>query len=349
MVPFPFHSPPTFNSYLQSPVTPSPICETPSLVRRQSEEPSFPPARYFDGTARLSSILATTNAPKDVHHRVGVIVGACLGTAGGVLLIGLGLFWILLRHRQHTATAQAPDVVPRSWVPSDFLRGHNVPVVANHPSMSLDLAGTDAGNASVIVLSEEMAETKRRNRSTDVLDISVENAPRSPLPSALSPVPAPIAPYVLTPVSNGAPTPTLHIRTDVRAELRSSPPGSQDEPEGGTSAESSRSPVAVRPLPTPPTARPQLRWPRSSKADEAHRESRRSRRTRSAVSVEDLRAYVLGRRSTAHSMSSVISESATHANGCEFVQHHDGGISAQIDLPPPYYECLPVQPTPQSS
>jgi hypothetical protein len=33
----------------------------------------------------------------------------------------------------------------------------------------------------------------------------------------------------------------------------------------------------------------------------------------------------------------------TAADGCEIVQHHDGGLSARIDLPPPYSECLHVQ------
>ena len=335
----------------------SPTCHTASLPRPSS-------ARYgHGGAARLSSILATTSAPKDVHHRVGVIVGACLGAAGGVLLIGLGLFWILLRHRQHTASAQAQDVVPRSWAPSDFLRGHNVAVVANHPSLSLDLVGADADNASMVLTSEETSETKRWNRSTDVLDISVENAPRSsPLPSPImpSPVPEPIEPYVPTTTTAQANrTPTLCIHTDVRA-ASTTPPSSQ---EGGTSAVSSsttRSPHTIRPLPTPPTGSQQtLRRPRSAKAEEVRREresssSRRSRTLpRSAVSAVDLRTYVHGggggddRRSLRHSVSGLPCQGgppAPAADGCEIVQHHDGGISARIDLPPPYYECLRVQP-----
>ena len=349
--------------------TASPTCHTASLPRQSS-------VRYHDGggAARLSSILATTSAPKDVHHRVGVIVGACLGAAGGVLLIGLGLFWILLRHRQHTASAQAQDVVPRSWAPSDFLRGHNVAVVANHPSLSLDLVGgADADNASMVLTSEETSDTKRWNRSTDVLDISVENAPRSPLPSSImpSPVPEPIEPYVpTTATAQTNRTPTLCIHTDVRA-ASTTPPCSQ---EGGTSAISSTttrsSPHTIRPLPTPPTRSQSqqqtpttlLRRPRSAKAEEAYREreresssssSRRSRTLpRSAVSAVDLRTYVHGggggdRRSLRHSVSGLPCQGgppAPAADGCEIVQHHDGGISAHIDLPPPYYECLRVQP-----
>ena len=359
-------------SYMQVTLTAPPTCNTASLPR-QSERSSFP-----FGAARLSpsSILATTSAPKDVHHRVGVIVGACLGAAGGVLLIGLGLFWVLLRHRQHTATtAQAQDVVPRSWAPSDFLRGHNVAVVANHPSLSLDLAGADAAGdadkASFVLTSEGTSETKRWNlRSSDVLDISVENAPRSPppiiMPSSSSPVPEPIEPYVPSPttptqarVSNRIPA--LCIHTDVRAASTTpTPPGSQEE---GTSAISSstttRSPHTIRPLPTPPTRSQTqtprtLRRPRSAKADEVHRS-----RTlpRSAVSAVDLRAYVHGsggvgvvgvgddRRSMMRHSHSVSGLTGPAADGdCEIVQHHDGGVSARIDLPPPYYECLRVQP-----
>jgi hypothetical protein len=337
-----FFSPLTFYPYLQATTMPSPTCETASDLARQSEESSFPPARYLEGAARLSSILVTTSAQKDVHARVGVIVGACLGVAGGVLLIGLGLFWILLRHRQHTATTQTQDVVPRSWVPSDFLRGHGVAVVANHPSLSLDLAGADANNMSVVPASEETAETKRWNGSTDVLDISVENAPQSPLPP---PRPQPIEPYVPTTQASDH-TPTLCIHTDVRAESSSSPQGSQ---EGWTSPGSSRSPLVIRPLQTPPTAmQHQMRRPRSAKIMEVQRESRRSRLSRSAVSADDLRAYVHGgdRRSTAHSISSMTCEAA---DACEIVQHHDGGVNARIDLPPPYYECICVQATPPSS
>ena len=354
-------------------LTAPPTCNTASLPRHSERSSPFPL-----GAARLSfPILATTSsAPKeDVHHRVGVIVGACLGAAGGVLLIGLGLFWVLLRHRQHTATtAQAQDVVPRSWAPSDFIRGHNVAVVANHPSLSLDLAGADAGadadKASFVLTSEGTSETKRWNRrSSDVLDISVENAPRSPpaiiMPSS-SPVPEPIEPYVPSPttptqarISNRIPA--LCIHTDVRAaSMTPTPPGSQEE---GTSAVSSstttRSPHTIRPLPTPPTRSQTqtprtLRRPRSAKADEVHRS-----RTlpRSAVSAVDLRAYVHGsggvgvgidvgddRRPMRHSHS-VSGLTGPAADGdCEIVQHHDGGVSARIDLPPPYYECLRVQP-----
>lgn len=328
-----------FDSYLQATTTALPTCETASDLARHSGGLSSTPARYLERAARLSSAFATASAQTDVHARVGVIVGACLGAAGGVLLIGLGLFWILLRHRQHTATTQAQDVVPRSWVPSDFLRGHGVTTVANHPSLSLDLAGADSDNVSVVPTSEEAAEMKRWNRSTDVLDISVENASQSPLPS---PRPPPIEPYVPTTTRVSDRTPTLCIHTDVRAESSSSPQGSQ---EGLISPGSSRSPILIRPLPTPPTAtQSQMRRPRSPKIMEVQRESRRSRLSRSAVSTDDLRAYVhLGdRRSTSHSISSMTCEAA---DACEIVQHHDGGFNARIDLPPPYYECIRVQAT----
>jgi hypothetical protein len=218
--------------------------------------------------------------------------------------------------------------------------------------------------------------------STDVLDISVENAPQpyprfphsrpqSPLPS--SPIRDPeltIEPYVpATPeVSNR--TPTLCIHTDVCAEPSqlSSPPSSSSHEGGGhisAGSGSTRSPLTIRPLPPTPSTtttmtRPQLRRPRSSKAEEVRREHHRqlhrssstngshSRRlSRTAVSADDLRTYVHverggDRRSIARSVSSVTCEAA---DGCEIVQHHDGGIvSATIDLPPPYYECLRTQP-----
>ena len=67
-----------------------------------------------------------------------------------------------LQHRQRTAaSAQAQDVVPRSWAPTEFLRSHNVAVVANHPSLSLDLvgAGTDADKALIIFTSEGALES----------------------------------------------------------------------------------------------------------------------------------------------------------------------------------------------
>ena len=351
---------------MQATLTTLPTCDSASLPR-QSPKSSFLSTRHLDGGAvGLSSILATTRAPEGVDHRVGVIVGTCLGVAGGVLLIGLGLLWILLRHRQHTASVHSQDIVPRSWAPSDFIRGHDIAVIANHPSLSLDLVGTeDADDSSIALTSEENSDTKRWNRSTDVLDISLENVPRSPLPSSIMPSPVlePIEPYV--PTTTQAPrvsnrTPTLCIHTDVRA-ASTTPPGSQ---EGGTSAASStRSPLTgltVRPLPTPPT-RSQiqsqtLRRHRSAKAEEAHCESRRNRiMSCSAVSAENLRAHVHGaggdRRSMRHSVSGGLTcqGGRTAADGCEIVQHHDGGLSAQIDLPPPYYECLRLQPNPPPS
>ena len=339
------------DSYLQAATMAPPTCETAPNLARQSGEASSPPSGYLEGAARLSSILATTNAQKGVHARVGVIVGACLGAAGGVLLIGLGLFWILLRHRQHTATTQDQDVVPRCWVPTDFLRGHGIAPIANHPSLSLDLVAADADHASVVLTSEETAESKRWNGSTEVLDISVENTPQSPLPPASvpSPRPQPIEPYVPT-TQISSRTPTLCIHTDVRAEpssssSSSSPPSSQEE---RASPGSSRSPIVIRPLPTPPTTtQPQMRRARSAKMVEMQRESRRSRLSRSAVSADDMRAYLHGgdRRNSVHSISSMTCEAA---DACEIVQHHDGGINARIDLPPPYHECLPIQPTPPS-
>lgn len=347
------------NRYVQVTLGTFPTCNSASLPRR-SDKSSFPSHRYLDGGAvRLSSILVSTSIPTGANHRVGVIVGACLGAAGGVLLIGLGLFWILLRHRQHSASAQAQDIIPRSWAPSDFLRGHNIAVVANHPSLSLDLAGADADNSSIALTSEETSDTKRWKRSTDVLDISVENVPRSPLPSVmLSPVPEPIEPYVptTTQVLALSRSSMLCIHTDVHA-ASTTPPCSQ---EGGTSAASStRSPLTgltVRPLPTPPTRSQTqirtLRRHRSDKAEEVHRESRRSRiMSCSAISANNLHAHahVHGdggdRRSMRHSVSGGLTcqGGGTAADGCEIVQHHDGGLSARIDLPPPYSECLHVQ------
>jgi len=308
-------------------------CET------ASSELPFQPARYLHGAEKLSSILATTNTPKHPpHHRVGAIVGTCLGIAGAVLLVGLVLFWILLRHRHHAATVQAQDVVPRSWVSSDVL-GCDRPVVVatNQPSRSLDLAGTDTDNASVFPGTEETVEMKLWNKSTDVLDISVENASPSPspVPSSPSPLPGPIEPYVPRQIPQSAPDLSIHTNVPAAAP---EPSSSSHE---CTPTGSSRS--LIRPLPIPPT-RSQMRRPRSAKAEEARRESRhRSRLSRSALSADDLQAYVHGdRRSRAHSISSISCE----AGGCEMiVQHHDGGMDARIDLPPPYYECLQAQAT----
>lgn len=298
----------------------TPACDTNSLLTRSSEGPSSSSTRYVGGAAIQHSVNTAANTPQDSHHRVGIIVGACLGTAGAMFLIGLVLFWLLLRHRHPTATAEVQDVIPRHWGPRDFLGGHSVVVVANHPSRSIDLAGTDTDTASVAPTSDETSETKQWNKCTEVLDISVENAPRSPLPPL--PLPEPIEPSI----------PTLCIHTNVEAEL--SPPSSQT----CTPAGSSRSPI--RPLPIPPTAL-EVRRHRSAKAEEAHLESSRRPLPRRKISADDVRAYVHGnQRSTAHSVNTM-----SKADGCEIVQHHNGGINACTDFPPPYCESLPVQET----
>ncbi len=318
------------------------MCETPSFLLRSSALSPLPPLRYIDDGATSPSVASTT--PKAVHHRVGPIVAACLGAAGGVLLVGLVLFWVLLRHRLRWATAQTQDVVPRSWL-SDSQGGHDIQVVANHPSMSLDLTGAESENESAVPVSAQSAEAIRLNRSSSVLDISnsVENALRAPLPSSpssspspslrRSSLPGPIEPYVPSQVSPR--TPVLRIHTNVLATSSNS--GSRLSPP--TPAQSSRSPV--RPLPTPPTT-PCAPRPRSAKAEEANRQSHRSRLARSVVSAEDIRSYPQGRRrSRAHSISSV----SVEMDGYDIVQHHDGGAHARIDLPPPYHECLQAQAT----
>ena len=278
-----------------------------------------------------TSILGATVTQSDIHHRVGIIVGACLGTAGGVLLLGLVLFWIFLRHRHHTATAQLEDAAPCSWLPS---ASGNMAIVANDPSMNVDLTGADIENGSVVLPSVQAAETKEWDESADVLDISMHNAHPSPFPPPPSPpstqlLPDPIEPYVPTPLSQR--TPTLRIHTDVPAEplSRALHVNTPDGP--------SRSPI--RPLPTLPT-RPSMRWPRSAKTEEAQRESPRSRMPRPVVSADDLRVY---RRDTRRSRAHCIGSLSGEVDECEIVQHHDGGVDARIDLPPPYYECLQVQ------
>ncbi|KAI0294100.1 hypothetical protein B0F90DRAFT_1337083 [Multifurca ochricompacta] len=314
------------------------VCETASLLARPSMRSiSFHPVRIINGSSKMSSsMIGAVNVPTDVHHRVGVIVGASLGAAGGVLLLGLIFFWILLRHRHHMAIAHVQDVVPRSWTSSDSIGDQDIEAVANHPSLSLDLTGAGTQNGSVVPASasvQSAEEAKRWNKSTDVLDISLENpAPPTPFSSSPThslsrqPLPDPIEPYVPSQVSQR--TPILRIRTNV--VQTSLLPGSQLS----TSAHSPLSPI--RPLPTPPTT-PRMRRPRSAKAEEAHREFRRSRLSRSVVSAEDLRVYQQDRRrSRAHSIISGSGE----VDEFEIVQHHDGGMNARIDLPPPYHECL---------
>ncbi|KAH8993787.1 hypothetical protein EDB92DRAFT_1853381 [Lactarius akahatsu] len=331
----------TFNLKLRPTVTSTVqrVCETPSLLLRSSAV-SPPPLRYFDDSATSSVV-----APRAVHHRVGPIVAACLGAAVGVLLVGLVLFWFFLRHRLRWATAQVQDVVPRSWV-SDSQGGHDIQVVANHPSMSLDLTGAECENESAVPVSARSIEAAiRLNKSSSVLDISnsVENALRAPLPSSPSPspssslrrssLPGPIEPYVPSQVPPR--TPVLRIHTNVLATSSNSGPRLSPP----TPAQSSRSPV--RPLPTPPTT-PSTRRPRSAKAEETNRQSHRSRLARSVVSAEDFRSYSQGRRrSRAHSITSV----SVEMDGYDIVQHHDGGAHARIDLPPPYHECLQAQAT----
>lgn len=278
------------------------------------------PTRHLGNFARQHSVMAATSTPQNLHHRVGIIVGACLGAAA-LLLIGLVLFWLLRRRRHPTAHAEVQVVVPRRLVPCDILGGHNVVVVANHPSRSIDLVGADTDTTSVAPESDETSDTKQWKKSTEVLDISVENAPRSPPPSL--PLPG----------STECSMPTLCIHTDVQAEL--SPPSSQTT----TPAGPSRSPI--RPLPTPPT-RTHVRRHRSAKAEEAHREFSFRPLLHRKISADDVRVYVHGnRRSTAHSVNSMSCE----ADGCQIVNHHDGGINAWADFPPPYSETSPVQET----
>jgi hypothetical protein len=224
-------------------------------------------------------------------------------------------------------------VIPRSWV-SDSQGGNDIPVVANHPSLSLDLTGAETENECAVYAESSEGHL---NKSTSVLDISgsVENALRAPLPSSPSPspspssrrssLPGPIEPYV---PSRTPRTPVLRIHTNVLAA--SSNTGSRLSPL--TPAQSSRSPA--RPLPTTPC----MSQPRSAKAEEANRH--RSRLARSVVSEEDIRSSALGRRrSRAHSITAV----SVEMDGYDIVQHHDGGAHARIDLPPPYHECLPAQ------
>jgi hypothetical protein len=210
-------------------------------------------------------------------------------------------------------------VRPRSWARRDVLGGHAVKVIANHRSRSIDLAGADTDAASMAPASDETYETKQWNKSTEVLDISVENAPQSPPPPLPLPEPEPIEP------SN--PVPPLRIHTDVQADL--SPPSSHSSTPVGPSRSS------IRPLPTPPTG-PHVRRHRSAKAEEARRESGHRRPPRRKISsADDVQAYLHNnRQSTAHSKESMCCE----ADVCGSLQHHNGGMNACTEVPPPYSE-----------
>lgn len=294
----------------------SPSCDTSSLLVRPSGTPTLSSALYFDNAARQSSVITTTGTPQTSHRNVGIIVGACLGAAGAILLVGLVLFWLLLRRRRPTETTEVQDEGPRSWTRHDFLGCLGAVVIANHRSRSIDLAGADTDMASVARASNETSETKQWNKPTEVLDISVENAPQSPPPSLPLPEPEPIEP------SNPVP---LCVHTDVQADL--SPASSHCSTPAGLSRSS------IRPLPTPPTGS-QVRRHRSAKTEEAHRESGHRRPPRRKISADDVRAYVHNnRQSTAHSENSMCCE----ADDCG-MQHHNGGMNAWTEFPPPYSE-----------
>jgi hypothetical protein len=283
---------------------------------------------HFDNATRQSSVITATSTPQNSHHRAGVIVGAFLGVAGAILLVALVLFWLLPRHRRRTATAEVQEVGRRSWTPRDILGGHGLAIIANHRSRSIDLTGANKDTESVAPASDETSETKQWNKSTEVLDISVENVPRSPPPQPLPlPEPKPIEPSIST-------MPALCIHTNVQADL--SPQSSHSS---STQAGSSRSPI--RPLPTPPTTR---RSHRSAKAEEVHRESGHRRLPHRKFSADDVRPYVYvhdSRQSTAHSENSSCCEAA----GCEPLEHHNGGMDAWTDFPPPYRESEPIRET----
>jgi hypothetical protein len=296
-------------------LTTSPSCDTSSLLVRPSVTPTLSSALCFDDAVRQSSVTTATSTPQTSHHHVGIVVGACLGIAGGILLVGLFLFWLLLRHRRPTETTEVQDLRHRSWARRDFLGCHSVAVIANHRSRSIDLGGADTDAASVAHASDETSETKQWNKSTVVLDISMKNAPQSPPPPLPLPEPEPI--------ETSDPVPILCIHTDVQTDL--SPSSSHSS----TSAGPSRS--SIRPLPTPPTG-PKVRRHRSAKAEEAHRESGHRRLLRRKISADDVRAYVHdNRQSTVHSEGNMCCE----ADGYGTLQRHNGGMN---DFPPPYSE-----------
>ena len=294
---------------LQAALTISPSCDTSSLLVRPSVTPIFSSALRFDDAARQRS---ATSPPHTSHHHVGIIVGACLGVAGAILLVGLVLFWFFLRHRRPSETAEVQVVVPRSWPRRDSLWCHGVVVIANHQSRSIDLGGADTDATSVAPTSDETSETKQQwIKSAEVLDISVENAPQSPPPPLPLPEPEPI--------ESSNPVPPLYIHTDVQPDL--SPPSSHSSTPAGPSRSS------IRPLPTPPAGF-QAQRHRSAKAEEAHRESSHKRPSRGKISADDVRASVpKNRQSTAHS------ESEADGDGCD-----NGGMNSSTDFPPPYSE-----------
>ena len=266
-------------------------------------------ARCLDDATGQSSV--TTSTPQKPH--VGIIVGACLGAAGALLFVGLLLFRLHLRRRRSTETAEVQHC-PQSWARRSQFRCHGVVIVASHQSRSIDLGGANTDTSSVGPASDETSDTKQWNKSTEVLDISLENAPQSPLPPLPLPEPGPI--------DSSDPVPILFIRTNVQADV--SPPSSHSSTPTGPSHSS------VRPLPTPPTGA-QARQHRSPKAEEAHRESGNRRPSRRKISADDVRAAYVHQHFTAHPKNSMCCE----ADGCGTLHHHDGGMN---DFPPPYSE-----------
>ena len=270
--------------------------------------PTSSSALCSNEAARQASVITTTTiTPQTSHHHVGIIVGACLGAAGAILLVGVVLFWLLLRHRRLTETAGVQDMGRRSWARCDFLGGQSVIVIANHRSRSIDLACADTDNTSVAPA--EPSETKQLNKSTEVLDIRVENVPQSPPPPLPLQEPKPIE------LSN--PVPPLRIHTDFQPDL--SPLSSHSSTPAGPSHSS------IRPLPTPPTGL-QARRHRSPKTEEAHGELGHGRPQK--ILADDVRA------STDHFENSMCYE----AGGYGTLQHHNGGMNTWTDFPPPYSE-----------
>ncbi|KAI0259158.1 hypothetical protein BC834DRAFT_642834 [Gloeopeniophorella convolvens] len=104
----------------------------------QTTPPSMGSSSCLSGRATLSPRDGVTDASQDDHHRVSVILGACLGAAGGVFLIGLGLFWVFLHHRVRTAAGNMQDVVPRSWTPASSVEdSQSIPMCSRGPRARL--------------------------------------------------------------------------------------------------------------------------------------------------------------------------------------------------------------------